>query len=124
MATVRLEQQVAQLEEVVRRQHEALRESTKLLLKCRPARLPVPHDRKLLTAASQRWKCANPYGTCLLFEVSDGTFDDSLFEVDHVEAYSVSYRSVGNLQALCGMCHNKKTRLERLRALERDEAEG
>ena len=50
MATVRLEQQVAQLQEVVRRQHEALRESTKLLLKCRPARLPVACDR-----STSRW---------------------------------------------------------------------
>ena len=42
---------VRTLEAVVKQQSEALRESTKLLLKSRPPRPSIPHDRKRHTFA-------------------------------------------------------------------------
>jgi 5-methylcytosine-specific restriction endonuclease McrA len=115
---------VAELDRAVRELHEALRESTRLLNRCRPSRPTIPHDRKLLTAARQQWKCANPYGSCLLHRLGDGTFDEhGLFEVDHVEPYASSFRNDRfNLQALCPACHSSKSRRERLQQLEEDEA--
>eukprot|EP00966_Prymnesium_polylepis_P245947 5689215-Prymnesium_polylepis.1 len=92
---LRLKEQVKELEEAVREMNEALRESTRLLLKTRPVRPAIPHERKLLQAASQKWKCANPYGSCLLHKLGTGLFDESLFECDHVEPYAKSFRSVG-----------------------------
>ena len=117
----RLEMRVRALEEVVKMQSEALRESSKLLQRTRPPRPPIPHDRKLQIAAEQRWKCADPTGDCILYRLSDGTFDaTSLFEIDHIEPWHTSFRTVGQCQALCITCHNAKTRRERL--LELDQA--
>ena len=93
---------------------------TKLLVKTRPSRPPIPHERKLLVAAAQKWKCANPFGTCLLYKVGEGYFDESLFEADHIDPYSKSFRSVANIARLCPMCHNIKSRMERLQALEEE----
>ena len=120
---LRLKEQVKELEEAVREMNEALRESTRLLLKTRPVRPAIPHERKLLQAASQKWKCANPYGSCLLHKLGTGLFDESLFECDHVEPYAKSFRSVGNIQCLCPYCHNIKSRRERLQALEENSEE-
>ena len=117
----RLETRVRELEEVIKDQSDALRESTKLLQRTRPTRPAIPHERKLKVAADQRWRCADPYGECMLFKCSDGTFDAaSLFEIDHVEPWHTSFRSVGvgALQALCVTCHNRKTREDRLGELE------
>ena len=117
----RLEMQVKALEEVIQDQSDALRESTKLLQRTRPSRPSIPTERRLKIAADQRWRCADPYGECVLFKLSDGTFDSaSLFEIDHVQSWHTSFRSVGAgaLQALCVTCHNRKTRLERLAELE------
>jgi hypothetical protein len=108
------------LEDAVKEMQDALRESTKLLLRTRPSRPAIPSERKLLVAAQQGWKCANPFGTCLLYRLGAGYFDEALFEVDHVEPYSRSFRSVANLQACCPYCHNIKSRNERLQALEEE----
>ena len=122
LENLRLKQQVKEMEEAMKEMNDALKESTKLLVKSRPARPPIPHERKMLVAAAQKWKCANPFGTCLLHRLGTGLFDESLFECDHIEPYSKSYRSVGNIACLCPYCHNIKSRLERLQALE-DEGE-
>ena len=66
---VQLRDRVRQLEGVVTGLNEALRESTKLLVRLRPSRPPIPHERKLLVAASQGWKCKNPFNTCPLYVV-------------------------------------------------------
>jgi hypothetical protein len=119
------ESRTAELEQAVRELNEALRESTRLLNKFRPQRPTIAHERKMLTGARQGWTCANPFGTCLLYKLGDGTFDESgLFEVDHVERYSKSYRNDRfNLQALCPYCHSAKSRKERLEDLEDAEEE-
>lgn len=116
---------IAELEQAVHELTEALRESTRLLNKSRPQRPPIPHERKMLTGAKQAWKCANPFGTCLLYKLGDGTFDESgLFEVDHVERFRKSYRNDRfNLQALCPYCHSAKSRAERLQDVEECEEE-
>ena len=84
---------VVELERAVRELSEALRESTRLLNKCRPARPPIPHERKLLVAARQKWRCANPTGACLLYKLGDGCFDEfGLFEVSY-DCKSQGYRN-------------------------------
>jgi hypothetical protein len=39
---------------------------------------------------------------------------------DHIDPYSKSFRSVANIACLCPMCHNIKSRMERLQALEEE----
>ena len=70
----RLEDRVRIMEEVVRQQSDALRESSKLLQKLRPQRPAIPHDRKLAQASEQGWKCIDPYSECPQWKLSDGTF--------------------------------------------------
>ena len=122
---LRTKERVRVLEEVVKQQSEALKEGSRLLVKCRPSRPPIPHDKKLLVAAEQGWKCADPFGDCIMWKLSDGTFSHAggLFECDHVEPWNASYRSTGNLQALCSACHHAKCRIERVHALEESEKE-
>lgn len=123
--TLRLKQHVKDLEEVVKQQSEALKESTKLLQRCRPIpRVAIPHDKKLLIASEQQWKCADPFGDCPQWRLSDGTFNAAggLFEADHIDPWSLSFRTVGNIHCLCAACHCQKTRKERLVLLEQEEA--
>ena len=112
-------QRIAKRERAVCELTEALRESTRILNRCRPQRPAIPHERKLV-AARQRWKCANPTGKCLLYKLGDGSFDEhGLFEIDHCDRWSASYRNDRfNLQALCCVCHASKSRAERLLELE------
>ena len=120
---LRSEDRVRVLEEVVKQQSDALRESSKLLQKFRPQRPAIPHDRKLAQASEQGWKCIDPFGDCPQWKLSDGTFSvaGGSFEADHIEPYSVSFRTSGNIQCLCSVCHNIKCRKERLLALEESE---
>lgn len=116
---VRVRDRVAELERVVLEMEEALKESTRLLQRCRPPRPTIPHERKLLTAQAQGWKCKNLTGQCPLYRLGDGHFDASLFECDHAVPYSQSYRNDRlNLCALCPYCHSIKSRDERLALLE------
>ena len=122
---LRTRERVRALEEVVQSQSEALKESSKLLARCRPHPRPIiPHDRKILTAAEQGWKCADPYGDCPMWRLSDGVFSacGGLFEVDHIEPFHTGFRTIGNLQAICPVCHNAKCRRERLAAMEAGDA--
>ena len=50
LENLRLKQRERELAGAVAEMAEALRESTKLLLKLRPPRPAIPHDRKLLQA--------------------------------------------------------------------------
>ena len=118
---LRLQQRVRDLEDVVKQQSEGLKESSKLLLKCKPfARPPIPHDKKLIQAAEQGWRCANPTGDCPQQLLFDGFFNAAggLFEADHCESWSTSLRTSGNIQCLCSCCHNAKSRRDRIIALE------
>ena len=122
---LRTKARVRDLESVVKQQSEALRESTKLLLKSRPARPSIPHDRKLMIAAEQGWRCAGDPDECVMHQLSDGLFTTAggLFECDHIEPWHLSFRSAGQLQCLCAACHNSKTRRERVLALEQEQEE-
>ena len=102
---LKLKQRVTELEEALKEMNEALKESTKLLVKTRPSRPPIPHERKLLVAAAQKWKCANPFGMFLLYKVGEGYFDESLLEADHIDPYSKSFRSVANIACLRASAH-------------------
>ena len=122
LENAQLRERVRQLESVVSGLNDALRESTKLLVRLRPARAPIPHERKLLVAASQGWKCIDPFGMCPLYRIGTGYFDESLFECDHTIPHAQCYRSDrAALQCLCPYCHNVKSRRERLAMLEEEE---
>ena len=120
LGRLQFERKIADLERSVARLSEAVQESSKLLAKSRPPRPPIPHERRLMIAADQKWKCADPFGECILYTVGDGTFTTNigLFEVDHMEPWCESHRTVDNVCALCPLCHNLKSRKERLRWLE------
>ena len=90
--SIQLRDRVRQLESVVAGLNDALRESTKLLVRLRPNRAQIPHDRKLLVAASQGWKCNDPFGMCPLYKLGKGYFDESLFECDHTVPHAKCYR--------------------------------
>ena len=57
LENLKLQRRVAELEEALKEMNEALKESTKLLTRTKPTRPPIPHERKLLVAAAQKWKC-------------------------------------------------------------------
>ena len=125
LALLRTKERVRTLEDVLKQQSDALRESTRLLQKYRPPRPTIPHDRKLIVAAQQHWRCAGARSECPMWMLGDGTFtvQGGLFEVDHVSAWASTFRTAGpgTLQALCVACHAAKTRRERLHALEHGE---
>jgi 5-methylcytosine-specific restriction endonuclease McrA len=48
---------------------------------------------------------------CLLWKYQDGTFDESGYEMDHINEHcATSDNTLKNLQALCPNCHSVKTR--------------
>lgn len=87
-------------------------------------RVSPTEAQKRMVAGRQSFKCANKLGItlkssdiyrCTLWrrpESDDrGSFDQSGFELDHIEELSVSgNNSMDNYQALCKSCHSVKTR--------------
>ena len=119
---IHLQREVDHLKEANRQLTDALRETTRLLVKLRPCgRQQVSGERKLYVAGLQRYRCANPFGSCPLWRCGDGTFGPEGWDVDHREPYSTCMRNdVASLQALCGICHNLKSRLERMKLIEEE----
>ena len=118
---LRLRDRVRCLEETVQQQNDELKEATKLLIKTRPhPRPPIPHDKKLLVAASWHFRCSNPFSDCPLWRLSDGTFDAGLFEIDHILPHASCYKTVNNLRPVCPLCHSRLTREERAKQLEEE----
>jgi 5-methylcytosine-specific restriction endonuclease McrA len=83
-------------------------------------RSKLPESMKKRVAAKQNFKCANKPGSelkglekynCAIWKHRDGTFDESLYQIDHIEEYSISQNNdISNLQALCPSCHAVKTK--------------
>ena len=113
---VKLQEELRKLREVNAMQTEALVESNKLLQKQKPGRIAMSSDKKIYLAGLQHFKCAGDQQYCPLYRLGDGSFDSAGWECDHTERWSISYRNAGNLAALCPMCHNRKTREERINA--------
>ena len=88
------------------------REQTRLLLRQRlPRRPTISSTQSKVIAASQRFCCPDPFGSCHLKILNDSLFDDSLWEIDHKDPWSQSGKHTGNeLTALCVRCHSIKTR--------------
>jgi hypothetical protein len=119
---LKLEKRIADLELTVRRYNTALTESSNMLAQCepKPRRPAIPHEVKLKLCARQNWSCNDPYGTCPLWEIGDGRFTEEFlpFHCDHITPYaSHPSNAVEGLQILCTVCHNKKSREERISLL-------
>ena len=73
----------------------------------------VTESQKKTIAGRQNYKCRGniwSYKCPLYFKSRDGTFDEAGYEIDHINELSVSNNNeLGNLQALCPMCHRVKT---------------
>ena len=71
---------------------------------------------KLLEKSSQ---CSNYIGSnviknynCPMWLLYNGFFDDSGYEIDHIDEFSKTYNNdLSNLQLLCVCCHKVKTKL-------------
>jgi len=72
-------------------------------------------------AGQQLYKCANKnnlqlkgienYSCPLWNSINNGSFDESGYEIDHIEELSISNNNnITNLQALCRSCHLVKTK--------------
>ena len=124
---LKLERRISDLETVVSRYKAALSESSSLLAQCTPLprRPAVSHDVKVKLCARQSWCCADPFGTCPLWEISDGRFTEDFlpWHCDHIVPYHTSVQTTDNLQILCVVCHNVKTREERAADLASQRAE-
>ena len=74
----------------------------------------ITESVKKTIAGKQNYKCAAsiPGYQCPLYRRNgDGIFDESGYEIDHIEEFSINNNeSDGNLQALCLMCHMVKTK--------------
>ena len=120
---LRLEKRIDDLETIVRSFSDALKESSQMLSRITPkvARRGVPHEKKMAIAATQGWKCADPFGDCVLFRISDGTFAPETlpFHADHIVPFCKSHDSrLENIQVICALCHNRRSRDQRLENLE------
>ena len=77
----------------------------------------LTESQKKIVAGKQKFKCANKPGSkvikdyeCPLWKHSDGSFEESLYEIDHIKEFSLTKNdSLKNLQALCLNCHRIKT---------------
>ena len=124
-----LKLRIADLEAIVNKFTQALKESSQILQQVtpRPRRVQIPHERKLLLASQQSWKCADPYadGSCPLWAMGDGTFTPEFlpFHADHVDQWAKTYTNM-NIRICCAMCHNRMSRDQRLRDLDERQAEG
>ena len=106
-----LTQENALLQHALTELNDSLRESTRLLLKQtpRPNRPAISADQRMLIAGRHRFKCTNPHGDCHLYRLPpyDGSFNESGYELDHIEAWSESFRTIGQLQPLCPQCRTQ-----------------
>ena len=93
--------------------------SDKIKIKSESFKRDVSDAMKKLVAGKQKYKCANsPDNICnkyLNYEcplwTKDGSFDESGYEIDHINELSVcGDNSENNLQALCLACHRVKTK--------------
>ena len=108
-----LRHRVRELTTAIEQLQAELTESNTLLRKQRlPARIRVSSTQRQQIAASQVWRCVGDDCPLRMINPPDGLFDQSLYEIDHVESWSSSGRHTGNLAARCVYCHSKKTRRE------------
>ena len=78
----------------------------------------VTASEKAQVAGRQHYTCANKPNTnvvpdynCPLWLNSNGNFDQSGYDIDHIKEFCNTHDdSLNNLQALCKSCHSVKTR--------------
>ena len=108
-----LRHKVANLEKALQILELELQRSNRLLLKQRlPARPKFNSTQKALIAAEQQFKCIPVDGQiCPLSLTNDSLFDGSLWEIDHINPWSVSGNDRrSNKVARCPHCHSFRTR--------------
>ena len=120
LENARLREENKKLSEVNKMNTEALKENCLLFRKLRPQRPFLSSERKLYIAGVQLFRCSAPHGKdkCPMHILNGGSFNEAGFEIDHWTRFTVGYRNVGELTAMCHACHALKSRLEHLEHLE------
>ena len=94
-------------------------------------RIQLSEAIKKRVAGKQSFKCANSPDSnlkyledyfCELWLSRDGSFNQALYEIDHIEEYCLNQNNEeSNLQALCPSCHRVKTNKFIVKTLENKE---
>ena len=79
----------------------------------------IKKDIKKNLISKYNMKCANLPNSnviqnynCPMWKLYNGNFDESGYEIDHINEFAHSYdNSINNLQLLCICCHKVKTNL-------------
>lgn len=79
----------------------------------------IKKEVKLHLFEKYNMKCANIPNSniiqnydCPMWKLYNGNFDNSGYEIDHINEFSHTYdNSISNLQLLCVCCHKVKTNL-------------
>ena len=87
---------------------------------------------KKRVAARQEYRCANKNESkirgldnyCCPFNVMDKVFDESGYDIDHIEEFAESKNNdISNLQALCINCHRvKKWHVSTVQGLDKNQS--
>ena len=116
LENAQLRQENKKLSDVNKMNTDALKENCMLFKKLKPQRPFLSSERKLYIAGVQLFRCSAPHGKdkCPMHVLNGGSFNEAGFEIDHWTRFTVGYRNVGELTAMCHACHALKSRLERL----------
>lgn len=111
------EQKETMVSNVIKVPKKTITEVVRLTKKGLPYKKPkrrITESIKKMVAGRQNYKCAasvEQYDCPLYRRQGDGIFDESGYEIDHIEEFSINNNdSDENLQALCLMCHMVKTK--------------
>jgi hypothetical protein len=122
-----MNEEIAKLKAVNASQQESLKENSRLFMKLKPSRdiMRLSSERKLLVAGEQLFRCAAPHGrdVCPMWQLNGGNFGPAGFEVDHELPWSRGHVHHGQLRALCHQCHGLLSRLQRIEAVEKGDAD-
>lgn len=86
----------------------------------KPKRITIPDKTRFELLEKQNNKCSNNpdnsaiglyFYKCPMWILYDGIFDESRYQVDHIDEHCVTRNNhISNLQLLCPCCHSYKTK--------------
>jgi len=124
---------VTDLQESIRVKDELIADAAELiahlrgqLKRCKLKRPKISATQSTWIAGRQSFRCAAPHGKdlCPRFHMSDGTFDEVGWEVDHIDGWSESFdHRSSKLRALCATCHSRCTKMQMVDRFDGDDEE-